>query len=202
MNGRNQSLILVWMLTLFSAGCTAPGNFNLKDREVASRVKRVAIMPFFDANLLSNYDPLYEGPGASVMPAKIFDEAAARELGSRFELIGQKESLEALRKVGADYRHIEGAWAAAKDPEGIRWGITPAQAVEAGKALGADAVLLCAQGQYMKQKGVPVQAVSVRLVAVASGKVLWGAHSVGEPGIFTRGKVVNGLLRAVAQGAP
>ncbi|TPW21927.1 MAG: hypothetical protein FD126_197 [Elusimicrobia bacterium] len=189
-------------LGLLAWGCVAPGTFQLKDRGTAERVKKVAIMPFFDANLLSNFDPLYTGPGASSQPAKMFDDRARKVLGARFEIIGQEAALESLRSIGAVYRHVAGAWAAVKDPEEIRWGITPKQALEAGKALGADAVLLCAQGQYMRQKGVPVQAVSVRLLSVETGKVLWGGFSSGQPGVFSRGMVVDGLLQSIAKEAP
>lgn len=159
-------------------------------------------MPFFDANLLSNFDPLYTGPGASTLPAKMFDDRARKALGGRFELIGQEATLESLKSIGVDYRHVAGSWAAVTDPEGIRWGITPKQALESGRALRADAVLLCAQGQYMRQKGVPVQAVSVRLLSVETGRVLWGGYSSGQPGAFSRGMVVGGLLQSIAKEAP
>ncbi len=201
MDSKNRWIFLSVSCLLIS-GCVAPGAFQIKDRDSAARVKKVAIIPFFDANLLSNFDPLYTGPGASSLPAKMFDERAQEVLGARFELIGQEAVLDSLKAVGVDYRHVTGAWAAAADPESIRWGITPKQALESGRALGADAVLLCAQGQYMRQKGAPVQAVSVRLISVETGKVLWGGYSSGQPGVFSRGMVVDGLLHSIAKEAP
>lgn len=196
--------VLIAFLTswLLAGGCAPRPALVVRDKDAATRVKSIAIMPFFDAQMLSAIDPLYDGFGSSFIPAKMFDARAERKLGKRFELIGQVRSLEALKKVGVEYRHTAGAWSAVRDPESIRWGFTLDDAVAAGKELNADSILLCGQGQLLDKNKKPIQVVVVRLVSTASGKTLWGVNSSGQPGLFSKSKVVDDLLGRIAKEAP
>lgn len=194
-------LSLIWLMLFFSA-CAVKPMLVIRDREAASRVKRVAILPFFDAQFQSAFDPLYTGFGKSFIPAIMFDERAQKILGQRYQIVGQPEAIEALKKAGVKYVHTEKSWSALSDPESARWGYTLEQAVKAGKALGVDAVLMCAQGQYFEKENKPVQAISVRLVSTQTGKTLYGLNATGQPGLFSKGRVVNELLNRLATEAP
>lgn len=192
----------VLICAAFLTGCfAAKSPLVIRDADSASRVKKVAIMPFLDAQFMSAFDPNYKGFGSSFVPAVMFDDMARKTLGKRYELVGQSESLEALKKAGVEYKHTEGAWSAVKDPESIRWGYTLDQAAEAGRELGVDAVLMCAQGQYMT-RNKPLQAVSLRLVDARTGKALWGVNATGQPGLFSKGRVVQDVLNRVVKEAP
>jgi hypothetical protein len=186
----------------FLGACAPKPILVIRDREAATSVKKVAILPFFDAQLQSAYDPLYKGLGSSFVPAIMFDEKAKKALGGRYEIVGQDQSIESLKKLGVNYVHIEKAWTSVGDPESIRWGYTPEQGVKAGRALGVDAILMCAQGQYFQGENNPVQAISVRLVSTRTGKTLYGLNAIGKPGIFSKGKVVNELLNRLSKEAP
>lgn len=189
--------------TALLSGCFATRSpLVIRDADTATRVKKVAVMPFLDAQFMSAFDPHYKGFGSSFVPAVMFDDMARKTLGKRYEVIGQDQSLEALKKIGVEYKHVEGAWTAVKDPDSVRWGYTVQQAAEAGRALGADAVLMCAQGQYFERQNKPVQAVSLRLVDARTGKALWGVNATGQPGLFSKGKVVQDVLNRVAKEAP
>ncbi|MDE2292645.1 MAG: hypothetical protein KGL53_11235, partial [Elusimicrobia bacterium] len=174
-------------------GCVQPPAMVIRDRADAVNVKKVAIMPFFDAQSMSAMDPTYDGMGSSFIPALQFDALAHETLSKRFELIDQKDSLKALEDAGVQFKHVTGAWSAIKDPESVRWGYTPDQAVKAAKSLGADAALLCAQGQFMQQNK-PMQGVVVRLLDANTGKVLWGVSATAQPGLFSKDKTVRDLL--------
>ena len=110
--------------------------------------------------------------------------------------------IEALKKEGVQYVHFEKAWTAVSDPDAIRWGYTVDQGIRAGKALGVDGLLMCAQGQYFQAENNPVQAISVRMVSARSGKTVYGLNAVGKPGLFSKGKVVNEILSRLAKEAP
>lgn len=187
---------------LVLGGCAYKPVFVIRDADRAARAKKVAVMPFLDAQFQSAYDPHYKGFGSSFIPAVMFDDMARKTLSPRFEVIGQGKSLEALKSQGVEYKHIEGAWTAVKDPEAIRWGYTLKQAREAGKEVGADSVLMCAQGQYFMAKNKPIQALSLRLVDVKTGKTLWGINATGQPGLFSKGRVVRELLARIVKEAP
>lgn len=191
------ALVAAWM-----TGCVAKPMLVIRERELAASVKKVAILPFFDAQFQTAYDPLYNGFGSSFIPAIMFDERAKKILGKRYEIIGQEQAIESLKNQGVKYVHIGTAWTAVKDPDAIRWGYTVEQGVKAGKALGVDAVLLCAQGQYFEAENKPVQAISVRLVSTQTGKTLYGLNATGQPGLFSKGKVVNELLNRLSKEAP
>lgn len=186
---------------VLASACAYKPVLVIRDRDAAAKVKTVAIMPFFDAQSQSAFDPLYKGFGNSFVPAVMFDEKAQSVLGKRYTLIGQDKSLEALKAAGTVYKHVEGAWSAVKDPDAIRWGYTVPQAVQAGKTLGADAVLMCAQGQYVEGQK-PLQVLALRLVDVSTGKVLLGLNASGQPGLFSKGVVVNQLLSRIVKEAP
>lgn len=194
-------LYLVVLIALVSA-CGPKSLLVIRDREAAAGVKKVAILPFFDALLQSAYDPFYKGFGSSYVPAIMFDKKAMKILGKRYEITGQGQSIESLKKQGVKYVHIEGSWTKVRDPDSIRWGYTLKQGVKAGRALGVDAVLMCAQGQYFQGEKKPLQAISVRLVSTGTGKVLYGLNIVGQPGIFSKGKVVKKLLKQLAREVP
>src|SRR3989344_4824150 len=171
------------------ASCVKPPALVVRDRAAAAAVKKVAILPFFDATFQSAFDPFYTGFGSSFIPAIMFDNKAKTILGHRYDIFGEQQSIEALKKLGVNYVHTEGAWTSVKDPDSVRWGYTVAQGVQAGKDLGVDAVLMCAQGQYFEKEGKPIQAVSVRLVSTQTGKTLYGLNATGQPGLFSKGKV-------------
>ncbi|MBI2070383.1 MAG: hypothetical protein HYT79_07235 [Elusimicrobia bacterium] len=196
-----KQILAAGMLTALAA-CAPRPLFVIRNQETAAHVKKVAIMPFLDAQFQSAYDPHYSGLGSSFVPALMFDNMAKKHLSKRFEIIGQDQSLEALKKEGVEYKHIKGAWSAVRDPESIRWGYTPSQALAAGKKLGADAILLCVQGQYFKDKKKPLQAIGLRLIDVKTGKTLWGVNATGQPGLLSKGVVVRQLLARVAKEAP
>ncbi len=198
---KKQVLSAIAFALLISA-CAPKQMLVIRDREGAAKVKKISIMPFFDAQFLSAYDPFYNGFGSSFIPAVMFDQKAKKILGARYEIVDQSLSIDALKKEGVQYKHFEKAWTSVSDPESIRWGYTLEQAIKAGKALGADAVLMCAQGQYFAGENKPIQAISVRLVSTASGKTLYGLNAIGQPGLFSKGKVVNEILHRLAREAP
>ncbi|MFA6580154.1 MAG: hypothetical protein WCU88_13895 [Elusimicrobiota bacterium] len=194
-------LSAVLALTALFTGCVVRPALVIRDRETAAKVKTVAIMPFFDVQYQMAFDPLYKGFGDSFIPAIMFDKNAREILGQRYQLMGQDQSVEALKKLGVEYKHTDSSWAAVKDPDSIRWGYTLAQAVQAGKDMGADAVLLCAQGQYFTGNQ-PSQALVLRLVDANTGKTLLGLNATGQPGLFSKDVVVRQLLTRVAKEAP
>ena len=189
-------------LSIFIGACAPKPMLVIRDREAAAAVKKVAILPCFDAQFQSAYDPFYKGFGSSFVPAVMFDERAKKILGVRYEIVGQGQSIEALKKEGVKYVHFEKAWTSVSDPESIRWGYTLDQGLKAGRALGVEGILMCAQGQYFQAENNPVQAISVRMVSARTGKTLYGLNAVGKPGLFSKGKVVNEILNRLSKEAP
>src|SRR3989344_2818147 len=115
------------------ASCVKPPALVVRDRAAAAAVKKVAILPFFDATFQSAFDPFYTGFGSSFAPAIMFDKKAKDILAGHYDVIGQDQTIEALKQVGVDYVHIEGTWTSIKDPDTVRWGYTVEQGVQAGK---------------------------------------------------------------------
>ena len=74
--------------------------------------------------------------------------------------------------------------------------------MQACRALGLDAVLMCSQGQYFQGEKKPLHSISVRLVSTGSGKTLYVLTIVGHPGVFSNGKVVKKLLKQLSREVP
>ncbi len=144
------------------------------------RVKRVALMPFLNANGLSSDDPdpSFKGKFASMAPAAIVYQALKGN--SRFELADMATVIAALKKRGfvgiklAPGEDIS-VMKAIFHPDQYRTGFTMKQARGAGRDVGADALLFGAFGVVGTGGNNMRYVMAMRLVSPKNGKVLWGA---------------------------
>ena len=187
-------------LTAFlGAGCaTVPARFVVRDAAAARAVKKVAVMPFFMANTLS-VD--IEAPASGLFGhkpvnfARLFASEAEKALGNRYAFIYGETVENELKRYGhyAGYQPQGGA--------GQRTGFSVADALQAGKALGADAVML---GSYAYAENAQLkvyfnEAVSIRLLDVNTGKVLWGVSSRQSD---SEGTVIEKAIAKIRKEAP
>lgn len=165
------------LAAVLGAGCgTIPARFAMRDAAAARAVKKVAVMPFFMANTLS-VD--IEAPPAGFLGAKpynyarVFAAEAQKSLGDRFTFISGEPVETELKRYGHYTGYVKEGGARQ------RTGFSVPDALKAGKALGVDAVLLgaYAYGENAQFRVYFNEALSIRLIDVNTGKVLWGVTS-------------------------
>ena len=163
------------------AACAPSSQFVVRDADLAKKAKKVAIIPFLMTNARSPDFPdaeRYPKLTKWSMTYKFMTQAEA-QLSGRYQFIPARQVLDELQKRG----FIEGF-----DPEKSVWsqmgvqlpGCTVPQALEVGKKLGADTVLL---GAVSMGQTRPPFAISVRMLDVKSGKVIVAASSQSGGGL-------------------
>lgn len=144
------------------------------------RVKRVAIMPFFNANALGSDDPdpAYKGKYADMIPSTIVYKGVKDS--ARFDFIGMDAVVSALKKNGFEGVKLKegedvSLMKAMFQPDRYRTGFTMAQALKTGRELKADALLIGGLGMVGNAPANMRYVMSLRLVDPANGAVLWGS---------------------------
>lgn len=157
---------------LFLSACGPAARFALRDPQRAPQVKKIAVLPFFNANTLS-VEFITEGESKSAFTTD-FLKHAKKSLAKRYEFIAEKDVEEALKKTGS-YR----GWVK-EEGRHQRAGFTLSEALKAGEELKADAVILGAGADHENKilKKLYRSTVTVRLIDVRTGKVLWGATAL------------------------
>lgn len=144
--------------------------------EKLKAVKKVAILPFFQANAVGTDDPNYKGKYSDMMPTLLSYEGMKG--GSRFEFIPLDEVMTVLNKKGFDGIQL-GAnedvsiWKAITSPDKLRAGMTMQAALETGKELGATLLI----GSFGMTGDAPANmrfVMAMRLVDPQTGEVIWG----------------------------
>ncbi len=174
----------------FLSACMTPSAVNLKasDAPGAAKlqsVKRVAIMPLFNANSLGSDDPdpSYKGKYKDMIPTTIVYNGVKDS--ARFAFVSMEDVVSTLKKNGFEGVKLKegedvSVMTAMFHPDAYRTGYTMQQALTTGKALKADAILIAATG--MVGSGNKMSYVmSMRLVDPRTGEVLWGAAKSEEP---------------------
>lgn len=145
-----------------------------------SRVKTVAIMPFFNANGLAtdDPDPAYTGKYADLMPTTIVYGAIKDK--TRFEWLSLDRIVPALKKNG--FKGIElkpgeelSMMSMMFNSQKYRTGFTMDQALKTGRQLKADAILIGAMGMVGNAPANTRTVMALRLIDTKTGDVLWGA---------------------------
>lgn len=174
-HGGSRIPIIAVFTAILAAGCTSiPARLAVRDAAAAGKVKKIAVMPFFVANTLSVDVDAPPSGIFNVKPAnyaRIFAGEAQKALGSRYTFIYGEQVENQLKQYGHYAGYLKDAGS------GQRTGFTVAEAVKAGKALGADAVMLgsYAYGENEQIRAYFNEAISIRVLDVESGRVLWGA---------------------------
>lgn len=161
------------LMPLIFFGCTA-SRFAMRDNAAAVNIRTIAIMPFFDANLLS-----VEIKGGGLLTKRTdrwtseFIAESGRNLSNRFTFIYGPVVEAELIKLGNYKGYVDGAG------KGQRTGYTIADALKAGEALKADAVLIGAAtvADTKAFQQVFKEAMSVRILDVKTGKIIYGASA-------------------------
>jgi len=167
------------LTAILGTGCAVvPARFAVRDAAGAKAVKRIAIMPFFLANQLSvDMDAPDKAPGlfsaGRVNYSRMFGATAEKVLGGRFTFVYGAMVEKELMQLGHYTGYVPEAGA------GQRTGFTIQDAVQVGKALGVDAILIGAYafGETQQMRAYFNEAISLRLIDVNTGKVLWGVTS-------------------------
>lgn len=177
-------LVMIVAVAGSLAACMTPSPVKLKtsDTPRAAKlqgVKRVAIMPLFNASSLGtdDPDPAYKGKYKDMIPTTIVYKGVKDS--SRFQFLGMEEVISTLKKNGFEGVKLKegedvSIMTAMFHPDRYRTGYTMQQALKTGKDLNADAILIAGMG--MVGAGSKMSYVmSMRLVDPKTGDVLWGA---------------------------
>ena len=166
------------------AACMTPSPVKLKvsDTPNAAKlqsVKRVAIMPLFNANALGtdDPDPSYKGKYKDMVPTTIVYKGIKDS--SRFQFIGMDEVVSTLKKNGFEGVKLKegedvSIMTAMFHPDRYRAGYSMQQALKTGKDLQADAILIAGMGMVGAGSKMSY-IISMRLVDPNTGDVLWGS---------------------------
>ncbi len=162
---------------LFLSSCAPTSNLFVRDAELAKKTKKIAVLPFQDANARHSEDTSVQNLSSSLTLK--FLAHAEPVLGSRYQFIPQDQVMAELKKIGF----------VGFDPNTSRWkqafsqtsGYTIPQALEVGKNLGADAIFLVEVAGLAEVK--PAFSMSVRVLDVKSGKVIVAASAASGGGI-------------------
>ncbi|MBI2118719.1 MAG: hypothetical protein HYT97_03725 [Elusimicrobia bacterium] len=171
---RKQSLLFLIGISLFLSSCGPTSNLFVRDADLAKKTKKLAVLPFQDANARHSEDTLVQ---TNALTLKFLQHAAA-ELAGRYEFISQDQIMQELKKMG-----FEGY-----DPNKSMWkqafvqttGYTIPQAIQVGKNLGADAILLVTVAGFQKN---PVFSLSVRMLDTKNGKVIVAGSAASGMGL-------------------
>jgi len=150
-----------------------------------SSVKRVAIMPFFNANGLGSDDPdpTYKGKYADMTPTTIVYKGVKDN--ARFSFVPMDEVVATLKKNGFEGIKLKpgeevSVMTAMFYPDRYRTGFTMQQALKTGMELHADAILIGALGMVGNAPANMRYVMSLRLVNPGNGQVLWGTAKAEE----------------------
>lgn len=162
------ALPLVFFLSLLG-GCATKPYFIMRDAQAAQAVKRIAVLPFLNANLLSvEFEHKKGWFERNDKWTQNFVRQAKKKLSRRFEFIEGEPVNQELIKLGALPQP-------GQESAPRRAGYDVDQAIKTGRALQADAVLLGAGSKADTKafKKAFQEAVSIRLLDVRTGKVIW-----------------------------
>ncbi|MBI4052105.1 MAG: hypothetical protein HY400_06335 [Elusimicrobia bacterium] len=187
---RLQSSVLILGM-LVGSGCAPAARYVLRDETNFRTVKKIVLLPFFDANRLSVELQSESLLGPSAKFTRDFAHALQKSFSDRWEIVSGEVVEKELRALGSYTGYDKEAG------RGQRTGFTLEEALKTGKNLRADAVLLgaatVADTKFFKK--FFREAVSVRLLEVKSGKVLWGssAYTKGIWGSSAISKIISKL---------
>ncbi len=183
-----------WLVVLAAAGILSACSFVQPVQLKASatptaaklpQVKRVAIMPFFNANGLGSDDPdpAYKGKYADMVPTTIIYRGVKDS--TRFSFIPMDEVVSTLKKNGFEGVKLKpdedvSIMTAMFHPDRYRTGFTMQEALKTGKDLHADAILIGALGMSGNAPANMRYVMSLRLVDPATGEVIWGSAQAEE----------------------
>lgn len=156
---------------LLFASCGPAARMAIRDQKRSTEIKKIAVLPFFNANSLS-VEFISKGDSKSPFTADFVKEAKKR-LSKRYQWVTGIGVEDALKKTGKYPGWI--------DEEGRhqRAGFTISEAIKAGKELNADAVIIGAGAEGERRlKKLYRSTMTIRLIDVQSGKVLWGATAL------------------------
>ncbi len=180
------SILLLFMMVSFT-GCALHQTSLTRDSEKLKETKRVAVLPFFNTTRLSAEFQKKKWMTNYFAWTEKFMSISKSRMKDRFDFLPTEEVVSALTELG-NYGQ-----ASELKPKHYRTGYSLGDALKVGKSLCADAVLLGAttQAQTQSAKQVYTSAMTLRLVDVASGKVIWGGSLSGKKG---RSSIISGMV--------
>jgi hypothetical protein len=180
-------LLLSAALALGGCGRTVTRGASALDPAVAGAAKKIAIMPvtygftyYTEFGGIGSDDPCYEGFFQIGFAVDAMYAEAAKYSGP-YEFVPRAAVCAALKEAGFEGFKEKLGVLSLKSAVGKTGGMTVPLALKAGRAAGADAVLLAAvsdtyTSKFMKQSGFRDDMVA-RLLDARTGAVLWAGRS-------------------------